>query len=68
VWTSERLVVAVGVDGELAEEFAGGGVDDADVEVVNEFEDLGSGVLGSDEPSRVLCRSYVSCGSVLRTA
>ena len=28
------LVVAGGVEGEVAEDFAGGGVDDADVEVV----------------------------------
>jgi hypothetical protein len=42
------LVVAGGVDGELAEEFAGGGVDDADVESVDEFEDGGSSVLGAD--------------------
>jgi len=35
-WCSGGLVVAGGVDGEFAEEFAGGGVDDADVEVVDE--------------------------------
>jgi hypothetical protein len=34
------LVVAVGVDGEFAKEFAGGGVDDADVEVLDEFESM----------------------------
>lgn len=37
------MVVAVRVDGEFAEEFAGGGVDDADVEVVDEQDDGGSG-------------------------
>ncbi len=42
------LVVAGGVDGELAEEFSGGGVDDADVEVVDEQDDVGSGVGSSD--------------------
>ena len=42
------LVVAGGVEGELAEEFAGGGVDDADVEVVDEQDDAGSGVGSSD--------------------
>jgi hypothetical protein len=51
-WGSGRaaggLVVAVGVDGELAEEFAGGGVDDADVEVVDEHQDAGSGVGPAD--------------------
>ena len=30
------MVVAAGVDGELAEEFAGSGLDDADVEVLAE--------------------------------
>ena len=39
------LVVAGGVDGELADEFAGGGVDDADVEVVGELDDAGSAAL-----------------------
>ena len=42
------LVVAGGVEGEFAEEFAGGGVDDADVEVLNEQDDVGSGVGSSD--------------------
>jgi hypothetical protein len=37
------LVVAVRVEGELAEESAGGGVDDPDVEVLHEEEDVGSG-------------------------
>lgn len=36
------------VEGEGAEEFAGGGVDDADVAVVDEREDGGSGVGSSD--------------------
>jgi hypothetical protein len=36
---AEGLVVAVGVQGEVAEEFAGGGVDDAHVEVGDEEED-----------------------------
>src|SRR6186713_282609 len=42
------LVVLAGVDGELAEEFAGGGVDDADVEVLDEQDDVGSGVGSAD--------------------
>jgi hypothetical protein len=42
------LVVAAGVDGQLPEQFAGGGVDDADVEVVDEHEHVGSGVGSSD--------------------
>jgi hypothetical protein len=44
----EGLVVAGGVEGEVAEDLAGGGVDDADVEVGDEEEDGGSGV-GSSE-------------------
>jgi hypothetical protein len=42
------LVVLVGVDGEFAEELAGDGVDDADVEVGDEQDDVGSGVGSSD--------------------
>jgi hypothetical protein len=42
------LVVAGGVDGEFAEEFAGAGVHDADVEVVYEQDDVGSGMGSSD--------------------
>ena len=38
------LVVAVGIEGEFAEQFAGGGVDDADVQVVDEHQDAGPGV------------------------
>ena len=37
-----------GVEGELAEEFAGGGVDDADVEIGDEQDDVGSGVGSAD--------------------
>ena len=51
------LVVAGRVEGELAEEFSGGGVDGADVEVLNEDDDVGSGVGSADadvvEPSVV---------------
>ena len=42
------LVVAGGVEGEVAEEFAGGGVEDADVEVVDEEDDGGAGVGAAD--------------------
>ena len=38
------LVVAVGVEDELAQELAGAGVDDADVQVLDEEQDAGSGV------------------------
>ena len=42
-------MVALGcVEDEFAEEFAGGGVDDADVEVLDEDEDAGSGVGSAD--------------------
>jgi hypothetical protein len=42
------LVVAGGVGYEFAQEFAGGGVDDSDVEVVDEDQDAGSGVGSAD--------------------
>ena len=42
------MVVAAGVDGEVAEKFAGGGVHDADVCAVDEQDDVGSGVGSSD--------------------
>ena len=47
-WFSGGLVVPVGVDEEFAVELAGGGVDDADLEVVDEQEDVGSGVGSAD--------------------
>jgi hypothetical protein len=43
-WSSRRLVVASGVDGEFAEQFAGGGVDDTDLQVLDEQDGGGSGV------------------------
>ncbi|KMO73438.1 hypothetical protein [Mycolicibacterium chlorophenolicum] len=42
------LVVPGGVDGEVADELAGGGVDDPDVEVVDEHQNAGSGVGAAD--------------------
>src|SRR5215470_6918891 len=42
------LVDPGGVEGELAEEFAGGGVDDPDVQVLDEQQDVGSGVGSAD--------------------
>jgi hypothetical protein len=47
-WAAGGLVVAIGVEGEFAEEFPGGGVDDADVQVADEHEDAGSGVGPAD--------------------
>jgi|SRR3954449_10917037 hypothetical protein len=47
-WSAGGLVVAARVDGQVAKEFAGGGVDDADVEVLDEHEDVGSGVGPAD--------------------
>ena len=41
------LVVAGRVDGQFADEFAGDGVDDADVQVVDEHQDRGPGVLAA---------------------
>ena len=42
------LVVLVWVDGELAEEVTGDGVDDSDVEVLDEQDDVGSLVGSAD--------------------
>ena len=42
------LVVPGGVEDELAEEFAGGGVDDSDVEVLDKDQDAGSVVDAPD--------------------
>jgi len=42
------LVVAGEVDVELAQQFAGGGVDDVDVVVGDEQQDVGSGVGSAD--------------------
>ena len=60
------MVAAVWVDGELSQEFAGDGVHDADVEVLDEQDDVGSGVGSYDadvvQLSRVrLCGREVSC-------
>jgi hypothetical protein len=46
--SSGAVVAALGDDGECADDFTGGGVDDADVEVVDEHDDAGS-VEGSSE-------------------
>jgi hypothetical protein len=42
------LVVAGGVEDEVAQEFAGGGVDDSDVEVLDEDQDADAGVGSAD--------------------
>jgi hypothetical protein len=42
------LVVAGGVEGQFAQELAGGGVDDPDVQVVGQEQDVGSGVGPAD--------------------
>jgi hypothetical protein len=42
------LVVAVWVEGGLAQELAGGGVDDPDVQVLDQQQDVGSGVGSAD--------------------
>src|SRR5262249_8586509 len=43
-WPSGGLVVAGRVEGELAEQVAGGGVNDPDVQVLDQEQDVGSGV------------------------
>jgi hypothetical protein len=45
------LVVVVGVEDQFAEEFAGGGVDDPDLKVVNEDQDVGSADADVVEPA-----------------
>ena len=47
-WLAGRLVALFGVEGELADEFAGDGVDDADVQVLDQEQDAGSGVGPAD--------------------
>jgi hypothetical protein len=47
-WSSGGLVVASGVNDQFAEQVAGGGVHDADVEVLDEQDDGGSGVGSPD--------------------
>ena len=47
-WFAGAVVAALGIDAEGADDFAGGGVDDADVEVVDEHDDACS-VEGSSE-------------------
>src|SRR6478736_485124 len=42
-WLSGAVVAAGGVEGEVAVELTGGGVDDADVDVGDEQDDAGSG-------------------------
>ena len=77
---SRGLVVAAGIEGRVAEEFAGGGVDDAGLKVLDEQDDAGSGVgssladvvesaaVAQAEALRVLCRPYAGCGARLRAA
>ena len=45
---SGGLVVAVGVEGQLAKKLAGSGVDDPDLEVLDQEQDAGSGVGSAD--------------------
>jgi hypothetical protein len=47
-WSAGAVVAVVGVDGEVAEDLAGGGVDDAYVQVGDEQDDAGSGVVAAD--------------------
>jgi hypothetical protein len=47
-WAAGGLVVPGRVEGEFAQEFAGVGVDDADVQVLDQEQDAGSGVGAAD--------------------
>ena len=48
VCAADGLVALAGVEGELAEDLAGGAVEDGDVEVVDQEQDAGSGVGPAD--------------------
>ena len=45
---SRGLVVLAGIDDQVAQDLAGGGVRDGDVEVLEEQDDVGSGVGSAD--------------------
>src|SRR5688572_5506597 len=47
-WAAGGLVVLARVEDQVAEELAGGGVDDADVQVLDEQQDVGSGEGSAD--------------------
>jgi|SRR5450755_1740963 hypothetical protein len=47
-WAAGGLVVPGGVEDEFAEQFAGGGVEDADAQVLDQEQDVGSGVGAAD--------------------
>src|SRR5689334_4634050 len=47
-WAAGGLVAPGGVEDQFAQELAGGGVDDADLKVLDEQEDAGSGVGSAD--------------------
>jgi hypothetical protein len=47
-WAAGGLIVLAGVEDQVAEELAGGGVDDADVQVLDEQQDVGSGEGSAD--------------------
>jgi hypothetical protein len=51
-WSAGALVALGWVEDQVAEEFAGGCVDDADVQVLDQDDDAGSGV-GSADADRV---------------
>jgi hypothetical protein len=47
-WLAGGLVVAREVEGKGAQELSGGSVDDPDIEVLDQHEDVGSGVGSTD--------------------
>ena len=52
-WAAGGLVVAVGVEDEFAEELAGGGVDDADVQVLDEHHPGRKRGIGTSDPGMI---------------
>ena len=59
-WFACAVVFVFGVEGECADDFSGGGVDCADVEVVDEQDDAGS-VEGSSESDVVELAVVAQC-------
>ena len=56
------MVALGGVEHELAQQFAGGGIDDPDVEVLDKDQDVGSGVGSADADGVELALVFVASG------
>ena len=58
------MVVAGGIEDQLAQEFPGDGVDDADMQVVDQHKDVGSGV-GSPDADVVRAAVVIGVGKAV---